>query len=197
MNTPDDIKLSEELRESVSALIDGELSATESTFLLKRMGHDQQLHAQWQRYQCIGEALRGQASAFDADAFSAKLLAQIADQSLQHQAPEGKNRALAKRQLLRWLGGAAIAASVSWTALLMTQSETSSNPTLAQSQPLTLASPAVGVHTVSGRIGSRYPTMVVQDGAALASSMDEFLLQHVQGAAITPVSAAVYLPSAP
>lgn len=196
MNNPDDIKLSEELRESVSALIDGELGATESAFLLKRMGHDEQVHAQWQRYQCIGEALRGQASAFDADAFSAKLLAQIEEQSLQYKAPTA-NKRVEKRTLLRWLGGAAIAATVSWTALLMTQAETTSNPALAEAQPLTLASPAVSVHTVSGRIGSRYPTMVLEDRTALASSMDEFLLQHVQGAAVTPVSAAVYLPGAP
>lgn len=196
MSNADDSKLSEELRESVSALVDGELSATESAFLLKRMGHDQQVHAQWQRYQHIGEALRGQASAFDADAFSAKLLAQIEDQSLQHRAP-ASSKTLQKRTLLRWLGGAAIAASVSWTALLMTQAESTSNSALAEAQPLTLASPAVGVHTVSGRIGARYPTMVVEDSTALASSMDEFLLQHVQGASVTPVSAAVYLPNSP
>lgn len=196
MNIPDDIKLSEELRESISALIDGELGTTESAFLLKRMGHDEQVHAQWQRYQCIGEALRGQASAFDADNFSAKLLAQIEAQSLQYKAPSPGNQ-VEKRTLLRWLGGAAIAATVSWTALLMTREEITTKPALAEAQPLTLASPVVGVHTVSGRIGSRYPTMVLEDSAALASSMDEFLLQHVQGAAVTPVSAAVYLPEAP
>ena len=197
MNNSDDSKLSEELRESVSALIDGELSSTESTFLLKRMGHDQQLHAQWQRYQCIGEALRGQAGAIDADSFSARLLAKIEQQSLQYQAPTAPNGSAGRSKVVQWLGGVAIAASVSWTALLMTQTETSTEPGRASPQPLTLASPAVGVHTVSGRIGAKYPTMVVEDRNALASSMDEFLLQHVQSAPITPVSAAVYLPSAP
>jgi len=67
------------LREQLSAMMDGELSADETRFLLRRMQHDDTLADCWARWQYFGDAMRGECErALPAD-FSRRVGRAIAD----------------------------------------------------------------------------------------------------------------------
>ena len=196
----------EHLRESLSALLDGELNTTEAAFLIKRMAHDAELNAQWLRFQGIGEVLRGQAQILESDSFSARVLSKIAtaesdaaNAAQAHQQTIAVNSGRFNRQTLSRLGaGIAIAAAVAWAALLLPQQSQPDldAPVVAQTAaPLTLASPVVSMRTVSGHIGGEVTSSSDQNSALLAQSMDAFLLEHVQRSPISPISDAIYLQS--
>src|SRR6202047_454577 len=51
--------MSEQIREQVSAFLDGELPDTETELLLKRLTRDGELRESFGRYTLIGEAIRG------------------------------------------------------------------------------------------------------------------------------------------
>ena len=51
--------MSEQIREQVSAFLDGELPGSETELLLKRLTRDAELRESFGRYALIGEALRG------------------------------------------------------------------------------------------------------------------------------------------
>src|SRR5580704_16518217 len=51
--------MSDQIREQVSAFLDGELPGSETELLLKRLTRDAELRESFGRYALIGEALRG------------------------------------------------------------------------------------------------------------------------------------------
>ena len=51
--------MSEQIREQVSAFLDGELPNSETELLLKRLTRDGELRESFGRYALIGEAIRG------------------------------------------------------------------------------------------------------------------------------------------
>jgi negative regulator of sigma E activity len=110
-------------REQLSAMLDGALSADETRFLLRRMQHDDELADCWSRWQLYGDALRGHAGrALPAD-FSQRVGRAIADDIAAAEAVPvavsvDARRPLLQRPLLRWGGGAALAASVALAAFL-------------------------------------------------------------------------------
>jgi negative regulator of sigma E activity len=115
-------------REQLSAMLDGALSADETRFLLRRMQHDDELADCWGRWQFYGDALRGHAGrALPAD-FSQRVGRAIADDITVAEAEPvavsaDARRSMAsgsilQRPLLRWGGGAALAASVALAAFL-------------------------------------------------------------------------------
>lgn len=128
--------------EPLSAMMDGTLSDDESRFLLRRMQHDAELAGRWERWQFYGDAMRGSAGrALPAD-FSRRVALAIAaeaqtsdGQGLAMQdlsmldavagdplgrTPAAQRAAVARtrRPLLRWGGGAALAASVVFAAIV-------------------------------------------------------------------------------
>lgn len=110
-------------REQLSAMMDGALSADETKFLLRRMEHDDALADCWERWQFVGDALRGQADrALPAD-FSRRVGRAIADDlAAVDEAPlTVAAHGNARGSLLRWGGGAALAASVALAALIGTR----------------------------------------------------------------------------
>jgi Anti sigma-E protein RseA, N-terminal domain len=110
-------------REQLSAMMDGALSADETKFLLRRMEHDDALADCWERWQFLGDAMRGHAGrALPAD-FSRRVGRAIADDlAAGHQQQVAAVASGAQRPLLRWGGGAALAASVALAALIGTRS---------------------------------------------------------------------------
>ena len=50
--------MSEKTREHISSLMDGEVSAETSHFLLRRLGSDADLSATWARYHLVRDCLR-------------------------------------------------------------------------------------------------------------------------------------------
>lgn len=109
-------RLDQRHREQLSALVDGELGADEARFLLRRMEHDPELSGSQERWQLLGDVMRGQASLLAPPGFSAAVASAIAAEP----ATRAEPRRLVRRTGWRaWGGGAALAASVAAVALFM------------------------------------------------------------------------------
>lgn len=157
-------------REQLSAMMDGALSADEARFLLRRMEHDDELADCWERWQFAGDAMRGIAGrALPAD-FPRRVGRAIADDVALADAIESQTLAVAatpgtRRPLLRWGGGAALAASVALAALI--GSRTLSAPDHAPQQVATAPAAPAAVPVASVRVPEPVlPAGVAEAGAA-------------------------------
>lgn len=129
-------KLESHNRLQLSALLDGELHADEARFLLRRLQHDGELNAQWERWQLLGDALRGNALAPAPQGFAARVSVAVAREA------EARGSASRSRgTLLRW-GGGALAASVAALAVFVALPSHQSARDVA---PQVAATPAVSV----------------------------------------------------
>lgn len=105
--------MTQDIKQDLSALMDGELSRDATRFLLRRIGSDGVLRATWSRYQTVRLVLRRQQEAPSAPGFADAVMARIAVEP-----------AVRRGQALRWLkvaGGGAIAASVAVVALMVSR----------------------------------------------------------------------------
>jgi len=102
--------MSNEIREQLSALMDGELPRDEVRFLLRRVEADEQLAQTWTRYQLASGVLRRNAVLPLRDDFADALMQRLA-----------QGHASVGNRLLRWAGGGAIAAAVAVFALVSTR----------------------------------------------------------------------------
>ena len=109
-----DDKLELHHRQQLSALMDGDLAPDAARFLLRRLQHDDELKASWERWQLCGDVLRGRAQAPAPSGFAERVGAAIAAESR----PAGQPAATPRRALARW-GGGALAASVAVLALFL------------------------------------------------------------------------------
>jgi sigma-E factor negative regulatory protein RseA len=102
--------MNDELREQLSALMDGALAADQTRFLLRRIDSDAALAQTWSRYQLAGAVLRRQASAVVPlrTNFHAALMQQL----------HADTRRQTGMRVLRWASGGAIAAAVAVFALV-------------------------------------------------------------------------------
>jgi sigma-E factor negative regulatory protein RseA len=110
--------MSEQIREQVSAFLDGELPNTETELLLKRLTRDGELRESFGRYALIGEALRGAGSRILTRGFAARV--NLAIDGEPHQVPGHVHQARA----LRWwrpLAGVTVAAGVATVAIVALQ----------------------------------------------------------------------------
>lgn len=201
---------SEELKASVSALVDGELSRSESAFLLKRMEHDAPLRALWLRYQDAGACLRGQNEVLRQNDFSSKVMAKLGsgafadadegDFSANSPAPilasaANKTEPATPRRFVRavrYLAAAAMAATVAAVTLSLPSFNMqpaapvtglvskSADARAALTQPITVTSPGVSAQPVSSRLSTGSGILLGQ-GRAAPLAIDEFLLEHNQG----------------
>jgi sigma-E factor negative regulatory protein RseA len=103
--------MSDEIREQLSALMDGELPRDQVRFLLRRIDADAQLAQAWTRYQLAGGVLRRQAAL-------APLRPDFAEALMQRVAAGSAGFG---SRVLRWAGGGAIAAAVAVFALVSTR----------------------------------------------------------------------------
>jgi len=107
--------MSESNLENLSAAADGQLSAQELRFLMRRLDHDQALRDAWDRFHLAGDGLRGQVPEWLASAgFAARVMAAIDQAPLVAVAPR-------RRHWLHWSAGGAIAAGVAVAALMVSQ----------------------------------------------------------------------------
>lgn len=124
MNT---IDTSNESEAQLSALVDGELDAQETRFLLRRLDHDAGLRRSWASYHLAGNCMRRTPMLLVPDGFAARVSAALDAE----QAPRRGFGTVA-----RWTGGAAVAASVALLALLAARPSPESvgpSPTIASS----------------------------------------------------------------
>lgn len=106
--------MSEQMHESLSALMDGEANELELERVLSRIADDPQLRQAWVRYSQAQGALAGQPQAYPQLDISARVRAEL-DNSAQSVA---KTTASFKERVLRPLTSLAVAASVAATVVI-------------------------------------------------------------------------------
>src|SRR5271165_1662656 len=110
--------MSEQIREQVSAFLDGELPSSETELLLKRLTRDSELRESFGRYALIGESLRGMSRAPVSRGFAGRVNCAIDGEPVAASAP------LLRAQSPRWwrpIAGAAVAAGVAAVAVVALQ----------------------------------------------------------------------------
>jgi sigma-E factor negative regulatory protein RseA len=106
--------MSEQIREQVSAFLDGELPNSETELLLKRLTRDLELRESFGRYALIGEAIRGPGRGVLTRGFSGRVNLAIDGEPAAANGPNAPDRAP------RWwrpLAGVAVAAGVAVVAV--------------------------------------------------------------------------------
>lgn len=107
--------MNQDVRESLSAGMDGELPVEQLRFLLRRLDHDASLRQAWSGYHLTRDGLRREEALLASSGFAARVMLAIEQES----AP---SRVTSRRHhWLRWSGGGVIAASVAAAALMISQ----------------------------------------------------------------------------
>jgi sigma-E factor negative regulatory protein RseA len=111
--------MSEQIREQVSAFLDGELPSSETELLLKRLTRDGELRESFGRYALIGEALRGATPSLMKTGFAGRVNFAIDGEPV----PAGGSQLLRSRTPHWWrpFAGAAVAAGVAAVAVVAFQ----------------------------------------------------------------------------
>jgi sigma-E factor negative regulatory protein RseA len=110
--------MSEQIREQVSAFLDGELPGSETELLLKRLTRDPELRQSFGRYALIGETLRGGSSASLSLTFASRVNRAIDGELAAPPQPAARARPF------RWwrpITGTAVAAGVAAVAVVALQ----------------------------------------------------------------------------
>jgi sigma-E factor negative regulatory protein RseA len=110
--------MSEQIREQVSAFLDGELPGSETELLLKRLTRDPELRQSFGRYALIGETLRGASGASLSLTFAARVNRAIDGEAAAPLQPAARARPF------RWwrpITGTAVAAGVAAVAVVALQ----------------------------------------------------------------------------
>ena len=111
--------MSEQIREQVSAFLDGELPSSETELLLKRLTRDPELRQSFGRYALIGESLRGvSGSASLSLGFAARINRSIDGEPAAPALPAARARPL---QWWKPIAGTAVAAGVMGVAVVAWQ----------------------------------------------------------------------------
>ena len=110
--------MSEQIREQVSAFLDGELPDSETELLLKRLTRDGELRESFGRYALIGEALRGSSGGFLTKGFAGRVNLAIDGEPV---AADAKPRAPGAPRWWRPVAGVAVASGVAAIAVVALQ----------------------------------------------------------------------------
>ncbi len=151
-------------REDLSALMDGELAAEPTRFLLRRLEHDPELSATWSRWHLIRACLASEPARMSAPRADSDFAARVG--AAVHAADGPRQR---RRHWAQYVGGGAIAAGVAVAALMLNApgarlgapapvAETQPAPASAVATSLADASPASGA-PVAPWLLSRQPTV--------------------------------------
>jgi sigma-E factor negative regulatory protein RseA len=130
--------MSEQIREQVSAFLDGELPNSETELLLKRLTRDQELRESFGRYALIGESLRGGTHARLSQGFPGRVNRAIDGEPLIADAATVRGRSTV---WWRPFAGAAVAAGVAAIAVVALQQRAIA-PTLRAALPVTVPNAA-------------------------------------------------------
>ncbi|MEM7707749.1 MAG: sigma-E factor negative regulatory protein [Pseudomonadota bacterium] len=177
-----------ELCESLCRLMDGEAEASEAQFMLRRLGHDEELSQRWERYHLVRSVLRDHRCA-SLDGFAARVSAGVAQEptpepdAQQNPASPAHGEATGTG-LRRWLqpaAGAAVAASVAVLAFNAWQPDVVAPG--GNTAPQSLLSQGIDDPTadVEGRVGPAASSLAVP--AAVGSTneqLQKYLIRHTQ-----------------
>ena len=160
-------------REDLSALMDGELAAEPTRFLLRRLEHDPELGATWSRWHLIRECLVSDPARLPMPALGNDFASRVSAAVLAEAAPRVRQRHWA-----RYMGGGAIAAGVAMAALMLntpnprvgapaTVTRSNIAPASAAATTLAEAAPAGNQQLTPPWLLSRQPTVLpVQTASA-------------------------------
>ena len=182
--------MSQQIREQLSTLMDGELARDETLFLMRSLQQKDELASSWSNYHLARQVLRRQDVFLLPADFSQRILSQLEDERV-HVAHAGR--------WLRWVGGGAIAASVAVVALLFSgprggQGDVPGEPlaasTNATQQPALMAAPRPGefrAPLISPALDVQ-PASVSSQGFASPSApidprLQSYLIRHYDAAA--------------
>ncbi|HEU0276545.1 MAG TPA: sigma-E factor negative regulatory protein [Rhodanobacteraceae bacterium] len=101
-------------REDLSALMDGELAAEPTRFLLRRLDHDPELGATWSRWHLIRACLASDTARMSTPKTDSDFAARVAAALTVMPAPRAR-----RRHWAQYVGGTAIAAGVAVAALML------------------------------------------------------------------------------
>ncbi len=129
--------MSEQIREQVSAFLDGELPSSETELLLKRLTRDAEIRESFGRYALVGEALRGASRGADRSRLSRGFAAGV-NAAIDGGAPAAAPLPMHARAPRWWrpVAGAAVAAGVAAVAVVALQQRAVS-PALLAVVPMT------------------------------------------------------------
>jgi sigma-E factor negative regulatory protein RseA len=149
--------MSEQIREQVSAFLDGELPNSETELLLKRLTRDQELRESFGRFALIGESLRGGTHARLSQGFPGRVNRAIDGEPLIADAATVRGRSTV---WWRPFAGAAVAAGVAAIAVVALQQRAIA-PTLRAALPVTVPNAATlpsGGSTAYARVSQNEAT---------------------------------------
>jgi sigma-E factor negative regulatory protein RseA len=155
--------MSEQIREQVSAFLDGELPGTETELLLKRLTRDGELRESFGRYALIGEALRGGGSQLLSRRFASRVNLAIDGEPVIAQSPIQSVR---ERRWWRPLAGVTVAAGVATVAIVALQQRAIS-PGLRVATPSTannISTPVSAVSATASALSARNQSAVQGGG---------------------------------
>lgn len=160
--------------ETLSALFDGELQGDAARFAMKRLGHDPQWRQAIGNWQLLGDALRGQAGGVAPQGFAARMAIAISAEAagdvgvgLALSPAAAVGAATASRR--KWLGGAALAASVAMVAMFVARpfsQDPSTAPGGATTAPTELATAPTPIQAPPADAVPASPDAVLPMGAA-------------------------------
>jgi sigma-E factor negative regulatory protein RseA len=167
--------MSEQIREQVSAFLDGELPASETELLLKRLTRDAELRESFGRYGLIGEAMRAQAPGTLSRGFAARVNGAIDGE------PVVVLSTAAQARAPRWwrpIAGAAVAAGVAAVAVVALQ-QRSYKPMMAAAPVAPRAAPAVIQNASREALSYTVPAMVAAAPAVLPEArLTNYVFAH-------------------
>ena len=149
--------MSEQIREQVSAFLDGELPNSETELLLKRLTRDPELRESFGRYALIGEGLRGGTHTRLSQGFPARINRAIDGEPLVVDPATVRGRSTV---WWRPFAGAAVAAGVAAIAVVALQQRAIAPP-LRAALPVTVPNAA----TLPGAGSARYTRVAANEGA--------------------------------
>lgn len=162
---PDPDKLERFHRQQLSAMLDGELSQDQARFLRRRLEHDGELSGCFERWQVCGDVLRGRQVSLLPQDFAERVARGIADGDVVA-APLADTR---RPRLLRWGGGAALAASVALAALFVGRPAAVEEAGDAMPMVADAASVAPAAAVIDATADASMQSPALQEGAAAAA----------------------------
>jgi sigma-E factor negative regulatory protein RseA len=168
--------MSEQIREQVSAFLDGELPDSETELLLKRLTRDGELRESFGRYALIGEAVRGPSFSLMTKGFAGRVNLAIDGE------PIPANGQVPQPRAPRWwrpFAGAAVAAGVAAVAVVALQQRAVAPTLRAPAQSAVLAQSGVAVQASREAISYTVPATSPAAPAAMPSArLTNYVFAH-------------------
>jgi sigma-E factor negative regulatory protein RseA len=166
--------MNEQIKEQISAFLDGELPAAEQRLVLERLAREPQLRARWSCYQLIGDSLRKSLPTNVDLGLADRVMAELDALPAHHGAATGM---LARA--LKPLAGLAVAASVAAVAVLAIQQVRTPEPGSVQ----VAANPPVAGPAVYARAPVQTQAPPELQSAQANDRLNEYLVNHSEYAA--------------